>query len=174
MGQASERERDTAIRGGGRRGTLPVGPRGPHGPGRADGSGVLSKADRSPVTVADFGSQALICRALAEAFPDDPLIAEEDSAELRRPETPGCSPRSSPCAGTPRPGPTSTQTRSAAGSTAAARRRYRDRFWTLDPIDGTKGFLRNEQYAVALALIAGGRVVVAALACPNLPLIRRR
>ena len=45
---------------------------------------------------------------------------------------------------------------------------YSERFWTLDPIDGTKGFLRGEQYAVALALIVGGRVVVAALACPNL------
>src|SRR5262249_18453282 len=32
-----------------------------------------------------------------------------------------------------------------------------------------KGFLRNEQYAVALALIVEGRVTVAVLACPNLP-----
>ena len=47
---------------------------------------VLAKKDKSPVTVADFGSQALIARALAEAFPDDPIIAEEDSAELRQPE----------------------------------------------------------------------------------------
>ena len=47
---------------------------------------ILDKKDKSPVTVADFGSQALICRALAEAFPDDPIIAEEDSAELRRAE----------------------------------------------------------------------------------------
>jgi hypothetical protein len=46
----------------------------------------LAKKDKSPVTVADFGSQALICRALAEAFPDDPVIAEEDSIELRRQE----------------------------------------------------------------------------------------
>ena len=46
---------------------------------------VLAKKDKSPVTVADFGSQALICRALAEAFPDDPVIAEEDSVELRQP-----------------------------------------------------------------------------------------
>ena len=45
---------------------------------------VLAKKDKSPVTVADFGSQALICRELAEAFPDDPVIAEEDAAELRR------------------------------------------------------------------------------------------
>ena len=41
---------------------------------------VLAKKDKSPVTVADFGSQALICRALIESFPDDPVIAEEDAA----------------------------------------------------------------------------------------------
>jgi 3'(2'), 5'-bisphosphate nucleotidase len=38
----------------------------------------------------------------------------------------------------------------------------------LDPVDGTKGFLRDEQYAVALALLVGGVVQVAALACPSL------
>src|SRR5207248_7614380 len=43
------------------------------------------------------------------------------------------------------------------------------RFWTLDPIDGTKGFLRGEQYAVALALIVEGEVVLGVLGCPNLP-----
>ena len=42
------------------------------------------------------------------------------------------------------------------------------RFWTLDPIDGTKGFLRGEQYAVALALIEDGEVVLGILGCPNL------
>ena len=46
---------------------------------------------------------------------------------------------------------------------------FTKRFWTVDPIDGTKGFLRGEQYAVALVLIENGEVVVAALACPNLP-----
>jgi 3'(2'), 5'-bisphosphate nucleotidase len=51
---------------------------------------------------------------------------------------------------------------------------YRDRFWTLDPIDGTKGFLRGEQYAIALALIVGGQITFAALACPNLSVQARR
>jgi 3'(2'), 5'-bisphosphate nucleotidase len=38
----------------------------------------------------------------------------------------------------------------------------------LDPIDGTKGYLRGGQYAVALALIEGGRPVLGVLGCPNL------
>ena len=42
------------------------------------------------------------------------------------------------------------------------------RHWTLDPVDGTKGFLRGGQYAVALALIEDGQVVLGVLGCPNL------
>ncbi|KAF9681790.1 hypothetical protein SADUNF_Sadunf05G0039300 [Salix dunnii] len=44
------------------------------------------------------------------------------------------------------------------------------RHWVLDPIDGTKGFLRGDQYAIALALLDEGTVVLGVLACPNLPL----
>lgn len=126
----------------------------------------LAKADRSPVTVADFGSQALICRVLAEAFPDDPVIAEEGSAELRTPEN------------APMLGRVLAQVRASDPEASAAdvlrwidhggMRDYTTRFWTLDPIDGTKGFLRGGQYAIALALIVDGRITVAALACPNL------
>jgi 3'(2'), 5'-bisphosphate nucleotidase len=43
------------------------------------------------------------------------------------------------------------------------------RIWSLDPIDGTKGFLRGGQYAIALALIVNGDVKVGVLGCPNLP-----
>ena len=43
-----------------------------------------------------------------------------------------------------------------------------ERFWTLDPIDGTKGFLRGDQYAIALALIVDGEVKLGVLGCPNL------
>ena len=43
-------------------------------------------------------------------------------------------------------------------------------FWALDPVDGTNGFLRGEQYAIALGLIVDGKVVVGAVACPNLPI----
>jgi 3'(2'), 5'-bisphosphate nucleotidase len=127
---------------------------------------VLEKKDRSPVTVADFGSQALVCKLLAEAFPDDPVIAEEDSASLREE------------ANRPLLGRVTehVQNLEAAASEPmicqwidhGGRQQYAERFWTLDPIDGTKGFLRNEQYAVALALVIEGRVELAALACPNL------
>jgi 3'(2'), 5'-bisphosphate nucleotidase len=44
------------------------------------------------------------------------------------------------------------------------------RIWALDPIDGTKGFLRGGQYAVCLALMVDGDVKVGVLGCPNLPI----
>jgi len=40
--------------------------------------------------------------------------------------------------------------------------------WTLDPIDGTKGFLRGGQYAVCLALIVDAKVQLGVIGCPNL------
>ena len=50
------------------------------------GERALLKADRSPVTVADFSVQALVVHRLGQAFPDDPLVAEEDSASLQLPD----------------------------------------------------------------------------------------
>jgi len=44
------------------------------------------------------------------------------------------------------------------------------RMWTLDPIDGTSGFLRGGQYAICLALILDGEVQVGVMGCPNLPI----
>src|SRR3972149_1580859 len=44
-----------------------------------------------------------------------------------------------------------------------------NRFWTLDPVDGTKGLLRGGQYAAALALIEEGGVALGGLACPRSP-----
>ena len=43
-------------------------------------------------------------------------------------------------------------------------------YFILDPIDGTKGFIRGEehQYAIGLALIEGGHPTLGVVACPNL------
>jgi len=127
----------------------------------------LQKKDKSPVTVADFASQAIVCAKLAEALPGDAIVGEEDSHELRRDEQAALRKlvveHVSGALGA-----TVDESKVLAwidrGNAQAAGGRY----WTLDPIDGTKGFLRGEQYAVALALIENGRVVLGALGCPNL------
>lgn len=40
--------------------------------------------------------------------------------------------------------------------------------WTIDPIDGTKGFLRGDQYAVCVSLIIDAQVKLGVIGCPNL------
>jgi hypothetical protein len=46
--------------------------------------GVIGKKDGSPVTIADFGAQALISNHLMMNFPEDPLVAEENAQLLRQ------------------------------------------------------------------------------------------
>ncbi|GHC08273.1 3'(2'),5'-bisphosphate nucleotidase [Cerasicoccus arenae] len=123
------------------------------------------KEDRSPVTIADYGSQAVILSHLAKAFPNDPAVAEEDAAEL----TGATDLRQRIITEVQTIDPDATE---HSVITAIDRGNYggiEGRFWTLDPIDGTKGFLRQDQYAVALALIENGEVVLSVLGCPALP-----
>lgn len=129
-------------------------------------SSVLEKKDKSPVTVADFGSQALVCRAIREAFPSDPIIAEEDSAALKTDENAPLLEKVVAHLNAVRDGVDADVACEWIDHGGA--QEYSERFWTLDPIDGTKGFLRGEQYAIALALIVDGVIEVAALGCPNL------
>ena len=46
----------------------------------------ITKQDRSPVTIADLAGQAVMSHLLQEAFPADPLVAEEDTALLQEDE----------------------------------------------------------------------------------------
>jgi 3'(2'), 5'-bisphosphate nucleotidase len=125
----------------------------------------LTKEDRSPVTVADFASQALVAHLLAEAFPSDLLVAEEDSGALRDPTAANLLQHVSGFVSAYAPGATAEE---VCQWIDHARADNAQRFWTLDPIDGTKGFLRGDQYVVALALIIGGQVQIGVLGCPNL------
>jgi len=122
----------------------------------------LTKKDRSPVTIADFASQAIICKALREADPGIAIVGEEDAAELRLPENAALLDKIQQFL----PGWQKNEILEAidAGNSSGG-----EFFFTLDPIDGTKGFLRGEQYAVALALIVEGTVEMGLLGCPNLP-----
>jgi len=124
------------------------------------------KGDQSPVTVADFGAQALICQRLNSAFPRDHIVSEEDSRALRRPENAATLDR---VAEYVRRFDSPVTPEQVCLWIDAGKGPPTERFWTLDPIDGTKGFLRHDQYAVALALIVRGQVRLAVLGCPALP-----
>jgi 3'(2'), 5'-bisphosphate nucleotidase len=125
----------------------------------------IEKQDRSPVTIADFGSQAIICQALAQAFPHDPVVGEEDATELRQGEMADRLAQVTGYVQDILSGATPEQVCDWIDHGNGA---VGPRYWTLDPIDGTKGFLRGDQYAVALALVEDGEVKVGALACPAL------
>jgi 3'(2'), 5'-bisphosphate nucleotidase len=134
-------------------------------------SDTVRKGDRSPVTVADLGCQAVISLSLLKEFPGYTIIGEEGTEQMRA----------------------STELREKvvkhvryhfadvsegdilqALDYGAWNGGCAERFWTLDPIDGTKGFLRGDQYAIALALVENGEVVLGILGCPNLPVSAAR
>lgn len=126
----------------------------------------ISKPDSSPVTIADFGAQALICHLLNQEFPSDPIIAEESAYLLRQKDHQETLQNITEQVKAFIPETTSDKiiewVDRGQGSMA-------NRYWTLDPIDGTKGFVRGDQYAVALALIDKGEVVLGFMGCPALP-----
>ncbi len=128
----------------------------------------VTKDDKSPVTVADYACQAVVAYALRERLGDVVLVAEEASNFLRDED----------------------HALLLDAVVAAAREVWDDAspelvleaidigagdtdhraFWTLDPIDGTKGFLRNQQYAIALGYIEEGMPTIGVMGCPNLPI----
>jgi len=133
------------------------------------GKDSITKSDKSPVTIADYTSQAIICKMLKTRFPGIPIVGEEHSDALKKAEH--------------------TEILNKIfhyieNDEKTARWLNRDNlcecidlggdeptdgvFWTLDPVDGTKGFLRGEQFAIALALIVNGEVRLGILGCPNL------
>jgi len=137
-------------------------------PGRWD------KDDRTPVTVADLTVQAVVSGALHERFPDDPLMAEEGSRELREPawaELLAQVTEHVRLVRADRPESSTILDWIERGQQAIDPAK---RYWVLDPVDGTKGFLRKEQYAIALALVERGEILLGVLACPNLPAVLDR
>jgi 3'(2'), 5'-bisphosphate nucleotidase len=125
----------------------------------------ISKSDLSPVTVGDFAAQALVGFMLGKSFPEDILVAEEDSASLCNQEQEQLLERVTGYVGHFVQGARKEQ---VCAWIDRGKGRPAGRFWTLDPIDGTKGYLRGDQYAIALALVEDGQVQLGVLGCPNL------
>lgn len=141
--------------------------------------GTVDKSDKSPVTIGDFGAQALIIAALRHHFPDDAIVAEEEAAQLRADanladqiwslvrDTRLPDPAAEEFLGGPVPDLDAMLNLIDQGNSPGG---AKGRIWSIDPIDGTKGFLRGGQYAVCLALLVDGQVQVGVLGCPNLPI----
>ena len=142
----------------------------------------LSKKDASPVTVGDFASQAVALHTIYNTFAkSDMYIAEEGSDALRKDDE--LLEKVWSAVNHVHKGDLNSKLdllkaidygqgidEEEDQPSATTKRRV----WALDPIDGTKGFLRGRelggQYCIALALIEDGEVTVSCLGCPNLPL----
>jgi len=140
--------------------------------------GTISKDDASPVTIGDFGAQALIIHAIKKNFPEDQIVGEEEASTLRNDQklrdqiwtlvknTTLTDSSAEKVLGGPIESIGAMLDAIDAGNSAGGNG---GRIWALDPIDGTKGFLRGGQYAVCLALMVDGDVKVGVLGGPNLP-----
>lgn len=120
---------------------------------------------QEPVTIADYGSQAIICRALMRHFPDDGVVSEESgeqflqlvSAEQRSQvlalleEVLGCA----------------LSEREVVDWLDFGKGRQTKRVWVIDPIDGTKGFIALRHYAIACGALVDGRVDAGIVAAPG-------
>lgn len=128
------------------------------------GSGI-TKDDKSPVTVADFSAQAVVANRLAGRFPGAALMGEESAVALRTDAGSDALGQITRFVQTVIPDASPEQVCEWIDRGVGERRADT---WTLDPVDGTKGFLRRDQYAVALALIVDGVVQLGVLGCPEL------
>ncbi|HOK10358.1 MAG TPA: inositol monophosphatase family protein [Candidatus Hydrogenedens sp.] len=129
---------------------------------------VQSKQDYSPVTIADYGAQILVGYWLSQNYSGDALIAEESSKALLE-------------SGEQNFLENLYQLLSLYENNLKKEHilQYLDfnsditnpkSFWVLDPLDGTKGFLRGDQYAISLAYIKDRVLELGVLACPRLRL----
>lgn len=127
----------------------------------------IIKPDHSPVTLADMSIQALAGALLEKYLPGAVLVAEEDTDHLKAPG--GAEDLERVIAYVHSFFPQAT-----SGDVCRWIQKGQDKpsgtFWTLDPIDGTKGFLRGDQYVTALAFLRNGKVELAAIGCPELEL----
>lgn len=139
------------------------------------------KDDRSPVTVADLAVQVAILAVLRAcgARHTDRIVGEESAETIKGPDgelmlrevwelVTFALGQSGFASAIPASQSDVLELLDAGGLDPETE--GRDSFWCLDPIDGTKGFLRGGQFAIALGFVENGQPTLGLLGCPHLPL----
>ncbi len=129
---------------------------------------VKRKSGAEPVTIADYGAQAILCRMISRLHPQDAVIAEEGSDQflqlINAAERQEVLRQVSAVLGEP------VSERQLCAWLDHGQGRAAARTWVIDPIDGTKGFIALRHYVVAVGLLDARRQVVAGLlAAPGWP-----
>jgi 3'(2'), 5'-bisphosphate nucleotidase len=148
--------------------------------------GAETKADDSPVTIADFAAQALLISALHAVYPQDRFIGEESADALRQNEPLADRVwqlvlRAKEAADARLDENGGVQTARAESFPTSKEEMFdridlggkgevtgQGRVWVMDPVDGTATFMQGQQYAVALCLLVDGVQQVGVVGCPNL------
>lgn len=125
------------------------------------------KGGEDPVTIADYGIQALLLRALHTHYPDDGIIAEEDSSHFYALVRPEQQQLIADLLGEALGAKVSTD--DIARWLDYGQNRVRDRMWTVDPIDGTRGYVSGRRYSIAVGLLIDHQPVAGLLGCVEYP-----
>ena len=126
-----------------------------------DPSTYTRKDDGSPVTVFDLILQAMLLKDIVKEFPGEEIIAEESESSDLGPKFQQTLKQMIPS------DINISELFSHAHKTVPS---TCTRYWTIDPIDGTSGFKReNGQYAIAIAIIENNDCAFSAIAWPNAP-----
>ncbi|MDZ4769886.1 MAG: inositol monophosphatase family protein [Chloroflexota bacterium] len=132
---------------------------------RDRGMGAREKGAQDPVTLADYAAQAILCRAVAAAFPDDAIMGEERASVFDATlDTDGQAAVARYVGEAIGESVTIDQVRAWLES---GRDRDPARQWLIDPIDGTKGYIAGRRYAIALALLTDGLPTVGIIGAPD-------
>jgi 3'(2'), 5'-bisphosphate nucleotidase len=119
----------------------------------------FKKEDESPVTLADFASQIFIISKIKELFPEDQIIAEEDSGSFLNLNTEDIIKK---CYNS-----LDLVIEDNFKDTLNYRVSISKRQWTIDPIDGTKGFQKHLAYAIGVGFMVQSEPTVCAISVPN-------
>lgn len=126
-----------------------------------------NKGEHDPVTIADYGSQALICEALSRAFPDDAVMAEENGQQFQtlvdEAQRAQITRLISQTLGT------SVNADEVSTWLDFNQTRTSSRTWVIDPVDGTKGFLALRHYVIAIAVLEAGVPIAGVMGAPAYP-----
>jgi len=117
------------------------------------------KQDQSPVTLADFASQIYIISKLKEIFPEDSIIAEENfSTEVNLASKKliySCY------------NELDLDIKYHFKDILNYRGKLSETRWSIDPIDGTKGYQEGLSYAIGIGLIDNLKMVFSVIGVPN-------
>lgn len=135
------------------------------------GIGASSKSDDSPVTIADYAAQALICRTISRDYSGEGVIAEEGSTAFQELVTPEARARVVSLLADATGDPvTEHDVLTWLDYGRVEQASPTDRTWMIDPIDGTVGFVNNRYYAVCVGAMDAGKPLGGAIGLPKSPL----